>query len=99
MASKHASKALRASLRQASTTRVQQRTFISAVNAASRPMVQKVAPAPFVQQSRGAKTVDFAGDKEKVFGKAVSYQWDEGRQADVCCRACRLAQRQAARKF
>lgn len=68
MASKHASRALRASLRQASTPRVQQRTFVSAVNAATRPTVQKVAPAPFVQQARGAKTVDFAGDKEKVFG-------------------------------
>lgn len=70
MASKHASRALRASLRQATAPRVQQRTFVSAVNAASRPMVQQAAPASFVQQTRGAKTVDFAGDKEKVFGRA-----------------------------
>lgn len=74
MASKHASRALRASLRQASAPRVQQRTFVSAVNAASRPTVQRVAPAPFVQQARGAKTVDFAGDKEKVFGKVLLLQ-------------------------
>jgi len=69
MASKNASRALRASLRQLKAPQVQQRSFISAVNA-SRPSLQpalKAASSSFVQQTRGAKTVDFAGDKEKVF--------------------------------
>lgn len=70
MASKNASRALRASLRQLKTPQVQQRTFVSAVNAASRPSLQpavKAASGAFVQQ-RGVKTVDFAGDKELVYG-------------------------------
>lgn len=51
---------------------MQQRTFVSAVNAASRPSLQpaqKAVASSFVQQTRGAKTVDFAGDKEKVYGR------------------------------
>ena len=71
MASKNASRALRASLRQLKAPQVQQRTFITAVNA-SRPSLvpaQKATSAAIVQQTRGAKTVDFAGDKEKVFGE------------------------------
>ena len=68
MASQRSTRALRVALRQATAPRVQQRTFVSAVNAASRPVVQKAATSAFVQQVRGAKTVDFAGDKEKVFG-------------------------------
>nr|OQO21915.1 Ketol-acid reductoisomerase, mitochondrial [Rachicladosporium sp. CCFEE 5018] len=70
MASKNASRALRSSLKQLSAPRVQQRTFVSAVNAASRPSLlpaAKTATATFQQQSRGAKTIDFAGHKEKVF--------------------------------
>jgi hypothetical protein len=69
MASQKTSRALRAALRQASTAapRVQQRTFVSAVKAASRPTVKPVAPSAFLQQTRGKKTVDFAGDKEVVF--------------------------------
>ncbi|KAK6435351.1 Bifunctional acetohydroxyacid reductoisomerase, partial [Oleoguttula sp. CCFEE 5521] len=70
MASKNASRALRSSLKQLSAPRVQQRTFVSAVNAASRPTLlpaAKTATATFQQQSRGAKTIDFAGHKEKVF--------------------------------
>ncbi|KAK3707863.1 Bifunctional acetohydroxyacid reductoisomerase [Vermiconidia calcicola] len=66
MASKHTSRALRSSLRQLSAPRVQQRTFAAAVNA-SRPTLQKVATPAFVQQTRGMKTVDFAGDKEVVY--------------------------------
>ena len=77
MASKHTSRALRNSLRQLSAPRVQQRTFAAAANA-SRPMVQKVAGPTFVQQARGKKTVDFAGDKEVVYGM----QWHL--QARLC---------------
>lgn len=69
MASQRSARALRIALRQASAPRVQQRTFVSAVNAASRPAIRQAAVSSFVQQSRGAKTVDFAGDKEKVFGR------------------------------
>ena len=67
MASKHASRALRHSLRQLSSPRVQQRTF-SAIANGSRPALQKAATSVFVQQTRGKKTVDFAGDKEVVYG-------------------------------
>lgn len=70
MASKHASRALRASLRQLKTPQVQQRSFVSAVNA-SRPSLQpalKAVSSAVVQQTRGKKTVDFAGDKEVVYG-------------------------------
>ncbi|KAK5129361.1 Acetolactate synthase, mitochondrial [Meristemomyces frigidus] len=73
MASQRSNRALRLALRQATAPRVQQRTFVSAVNAASRPTLQpaqKAAASAFVQQARGAKTVDFAGDKEKVFERA-----------------------------
>ncbi|KAK5168107.1 Bifunctional acetohydroxyacid reductoisomerase [Saxophila tyrrhenica] len=66
MASKNASRALRSSLRQLSAPRIQQRTFAAAVSAA-RPAWQKAATPAFVQQSRGMKTVDFAGDKEVVY--------------------------------
>jgi ketol-acid reductoisomerase len=69
MASKHTSRALRSSLRQLSTPRVQQRTFTAAVSAA-RPAWQKTASPAFVQQTRSMKTVDFAGDKEVVYGMA-----------------------------
>lgn len=70
MASQKSSRALRLALRQLSAPRVQQRTFVSAVKAASRPSVaQKVAAPAFVQQARGLKTVDFAGSKEDVFGR------------------------------
>lgn len=76
MASRTASRALRSSLRQTvKAPAVQQRTFVSAVNAASRPALAQApkAAAPFVQQ-RGVKTVDFAGHKEDVYGK-IRAQW------------------------
>jgi ketol-acid reductoisomerase len=71
MASKTASRALRASLRQLQAPQVQQRTFVSAVNASKAVGVrscQKATTSAFVQQTRGKKTVDFAGDKEVVYG-------------------------------
>ena len=70
MASRSASRALRSSLKQVKAPSVQQRTFVSAVNAASRPTLQPAqkAASAFVQQ-RGVKTIDFAGHKEKVLGK------------------------------
>lgn len=72
MASRSASRAFRSSLKQlkAPSSGVQQRTFVSAVNAASRPTLQPAqkAASAFVQQ-RGVKTVDFAGHKEQVYGQ------------------------------
>jgi len=70
MASRTATRALRSSLRQAAKApAVQQRTFVSAINAASRPALAQAPKAAnaFVQQ-RGVKTVDFAGHKEDVYG-------------------------------
>lgn len=70
MASRNASKALRASVKQLTSPRVQQRTFVGAVNAARSNVLSasKPAAAVFSQQQRGLKTVDFAGSKEEVFG-------------------------------
>lgn len=70
MASKNATRALRASMRQLRAP-VQQRSFgVAAVNA-SRPTVAAAQKTSFVQQQvRGKKTVDFAGDKEVVFERA-----------------------------
>lgn len=67
MASQKTSRALRLALRQASAPRVQQRTFLSAVRAASRPSLTPSAASTLVQQTRGVKTVDFAGVKEDVY--------------------------------
>ncbi|KAK4552573.1 Bifunctional acetohydroxyacid reductoisomerase [Recurvomyces mirabilis] len=69
MASARSSRALRLALKQAASPRVQQqRTFVSAVQAASRTASAKpAAVSSIVQQTRGVKTVDFAGDKEKVY--------------------------------
>ncbi|KAF2215573.1 hypothetical protein CERZMDRAFT_35028 [Cercospora zeae-maydis SCOH1-5] len=72
MASKNATRALRASLRQLKAPQVQQRTFITAVQG-SKPGLrasQRAATSAIVHQSRGKKTVDFAGDKEVVFERA-----------------------------
>lgn len=70
MASKNASRALRASLRQLKAPEVQRRTFITAVNSAKQGVrsAPKAATSAIVHQTRGKKTVDFAGDKEVVYG-------------------------------
>ena len=73
MASKHSTRALRQLGKQLSAVpRTQQRTFVSAVNAAARPALapaaRRAAATSFVQ-TRGVKTVDFAGDKEDVYGR------------------------------
>jgi len=57
-----------------STQAVPKRSFTSALTA--RPTVAAAARAPFTgpvqQQTRGIKTIDFAGTKEQVFGKKVA---------------------------
>ena len=94
MASRTASRALRSSLRQTvKAPAVQQRTFVSAVNAASRPALAQApkAAAPFVQQ-RGVKTVDFAGHKEDVYGRINGRSRERRTQRlTICDRARRLA--------
>lgn len=71
MASRTASRALRASARQLAAPAVQRRTFVSALNAATKGAVA-AAPRAAVsmpkQQTRGMKTIDFAGTKEVVYG-------------------------------
>lgn len=71
MASKNATRALRAATRQLKAPQVQQRTFLTAVNSSKQGVrsAQKAATSAIVHQTRGKKTVDFAGDKEVVFGK------------------------------
>ena len=70
MASKNLSRALRAASRQKLTApAIPKRSFVTSLP--TRPAVAaaaRVAAAP-LQQTRGVKTVDFAGHKEKVFGK------------------------------
>jgi len=82
MASKHASRALRSSLKQITAPRIQQRTLAAAVSAA-RPAWQKTAAPAFVQQTRSMKTVDFAGDKEVVYGTTRDVQYLENRYSDL----------------
>lgn len=76
MASKHSTRALRQLSKQLVAPRVQQRTFVSALNATRPSMAaaRKVAAPAVAQQTRGVKTVDFAGDKEVVYGK-FSTHW------------------------
>lgn len=69
MASRQAPRALRNAARQLAAAPAQKRTFVSAINAASRTAAPKAAVSTQFQQTRGIKTVDFAGTKETVFGK------------------------------
>ena len=72
MASRSFSKALRSPLaRQVASPAVQRRTFVAASNLVRASAVQasKATAGPSRQQTRGVKTVDFAGSKEVVYGK------------------------------
>lgn len=72
MASKSFARSLRAASKQAKapTQAFQRRSFVSAL--ASRPVVTPRAAIVPVQQTRGVKTIDFAGTKEDVYGKLLS---------------------------
>lgn len=70
MASRNASRALRSSLAQLVKPAVQRRTFVAAANAV-RSAAPKAAVSTSFQQTRGVKTIDFAGTTEKVYGMAV----------------------------
>ena len=79
MASRTASRALRQTARQLATPAVQRRTLVTGLNAAraSAVAVPKVA-APVFSQTRGVKTIDFAGTKEKVYGMLAHSNWGLG---------------------
>lgn len=72
MASRSFTKALRTPLaRQVASPAIQRRTFVAATGAVRASFV-KARPAvasPAAQQTRGVKTIDFAGVKEDVYGK------------------------------
>ena len=67
MASRQISRALRSPLAKQFNAPAR-RTFVSAINAASRRPAARAAVA-VSQQVRGVKTIDFAGTKEVVYGK------------------------------
>ncbi|TID17027.1 ketol-acid reductoisomerase [Venturia nashicola] len=66
MASRNASRALRSSLTQLAKPAVQRRAFVAAANAV-RSTAPKAAVSTSFQQTRGVKTIDFAGTTEKVY--------------------------------
>ncbi|KAH7135373.1 6-phosphogluconate dehydrogenase [Dendryphion nanum] len=72
MASRPASRALRQSIRQLAAPAVQRRTFVSALSAAraGAKAAPKAAVTSQFQQTRGIKTIDFAGTKETVYERA-----------------------------
>ena len=99
MASKTFVRSLRAASKQKlSSQPLQKRTFTSAL--AIRPVVAANTRAPQIapaqQQTRGVKTIDFAGHKEAVYGKRVSYTLS---RLLTLYRARGLAERKAAGKI
>lgn len=78
MASRSFQKVLRSPLtRQIISPAIQRRTIVSAFGGV-RATVAKATTAP-IQQTRGVKTVDFAGHPEKVFGMFILHQY-QGRK-------------------
>lgn len=74
MASRSFSRALRSPLsRQLISPAVQRQTFISASQYARVTLAAQLKPTvgTTIQQSRGLKTIDFAGTKETVYGKCI----------------------------
>lgn len=74
MASRPAARALRQTARQLAASPAQKRTFVSALRAGVTAVPKAAVTAQF-QQTRGVKTIDFAGHKEKVFGKSGSTEY------------------------
>jgi ketol-acid reductoisomerase len=70
MASRPAARVLRQATRQLAVPQVQKRTFVSALGAARTGIkaAPKAAVTTSFQQTRGKKTIDFAGTKEVVYG-------------------------------
>lgn len=69
MASRPVTRALRQSARQLAATPAQKRTFVSALSAGAKKAVPRAAATSQFQQTRGVKTIDFAGTKETVYGE------------------------------
>ena len=68
MASRPAARALRQTARQLAAAPAQKRTFVSALRAGTAAAPKAAVTSQF-QQTRGIKTIDFAGTKETVYGK------------------------------
>jgi hypothetical protein len=71
MASRSFSKALRSPMARQLAAPAQKRAFIAAAGAIRAAAPRTAASAP-KQQTRGVKTMDFAGHKEKVWGELSS---------------------------
>ena len=86
MASKNLSKAFRSPLaRQLSAPASQRRTFVSALSKArtSAPVASRAVARTSTQQVRGLKTVDFAGQKEQVWGQSHISLLHDSANSDV----------------
>lgn len=70
MASRNATRALQSSLKRLASPTAQRRTFVAALNAprAGAIVRPRAAVSLPLQQTRGVKTIDFAGTKETVYG-------------------------------
>jgi ketol-acid reductoisomerase len=68
MASRPVSRALRQTARQLAAAPAQKRTFVSALRAGATAAPRAAVTTQF-QQTRGVKTIDFAGTKEEVYGE------------------------------
>ena len=78
MASRSLSKTLRTSLaRQLAAPAIRQQTFVTAVSRTrtTLPNAFNALACTGLQQTRGVKTIDFAGHKEKVYGKCLANRW------------------------
>lgn len=73
MASRPVTRALRQSARQLATP-AQKRTFVSALSAGAKKAAPRAAVTSQFQQTRGVKTIDFAGTKETVYGRLSSHR-------------------------
>lgn len=73
----------------------QRRTIVSALRSVARPTVARALVAGPAHQTRGLKTVDFAGHKEQVFGELVCVSSTEI-DANIVIRTCRLAKLKAS---
>ena len=83
MASKGFSKALRSpAVRQVTSPVSQRRQFVSVLSKVrvGSPAVVRASAIGSSQQVRGIKNIDFAGQKEKVWGKSI--QFDTNTYAD-----------------
>lgn len=69
MASRPVTRALRQSARQLAAAPAQKRTFVSALSAGAKKAAPRAAVTSQFQQTRGVKTIDFAGTKETVYGR------------------------------